>query len=248
MKQYEAVIEALERLGGVATFGQLNQEVFKIKDCMWGTKTPFASIRRIVQDRNEIYRIKPGLWALEKYRKRLETDGFVVETAQNTDSETVEIFNHTYYQGILLEYGKLMELQTYSPNQDKNKKYTNSTLGQMRTLQNLPKFSYEDMVQRSSTIDVIWFHSSYNSLLMPDSFFEVEHSTDIQNSLLKFVDLKDFNVKMVIVADKKREDEFNKKMEYMGFETLRKEKKVRFLSYDSLIDNYHSQVKNTWKI
>ena len=68
MKQYEAVIETLKRLGGCATFGQLNQEVFKIKDCIWNTKTPFASIRRIVQDRKEIFRIRPGLWALEEYR------------------------------------------------------------------------------------------------------------------------------------------------------------------------------------
>lgn len=49
MKQYEAVIETLEMLGGVATLGELNKEVFKIKDCEWRTKTPFASIRRIVQ-------------------------------------------------------------------------------------------------------------------------------------------------------------------------------------------------------
>lgn len=62
MKQYEAVIETLKRLGGCATFGQLNQEVFKIEDCTWNTKTPFASIRRIVQDRKEIFRIRPGLW------------------------------------------------------------------------------------------------------------------------------------------------------------------------------------------
>ena len=33
MKQYEAVIETLKRLGGCATFGQQNQEVFKIEDC-----------------------------------------------------------------------------------------------------------------------------------------------------------------------------------------------------------------------
>ena len=35
MKQYEAVIETLETLGGVATLGELNKEVFKIKDCEW---------------------------------------------------------------------------------------------------------------------------------------------------------------------------------------------------------------------
>ena len=33
MKQYEAVIETLQRLGGIATLGQLYQEVFKINDC-----------------------------------------------------------------------------------------------------------------------------------------------------------------------------------------------------------------------
>ncbi len=59
MKQYEAVILTLEKLGGVATLGKLNQEVFKIKDCEWKTKTPFASIRRIVQLNENIYKIKP---------------------------------------------------------------------------------------------------------------------------------------------------------------------------------------------
>ena len=69
MKQYEAVIQTLEKLGGIATLGQLNQEVFKIKECEWKTKTPFASIRRIVQENKNIYKIKPGLWALKSYQK-----------------------------------------------------------------------------------------------------------------------------------------------------------------------------------
>ena len=58
MNQNEAVILTLEKLGGVATLGQLNQEVFKITDCEWKTKTPFASIRRIVQLNSKIYKIK----------------------------------------------------------------------------------------------------------------------------------------------------------------------------------------------
>ena len=87
MKQYEAVIETLKKLGGVATLGQLNQEVLKINDCSWRTKTPFASIRRIVQERPEIYKIKPGLWALESHRHQLESNGIIVETSQNSDSE-----------------------------------------------------------------------------------------------------------------------------------------------------------------
>lgn len=70
MKQYEAVIETLENLDGIATLGELYKEVFKIKDCEWKTKTPFASIRRIVQQTRGIYKIKPGLYGLEKYKNR----------------------------------------------------------------------------------------------------------------------------------------------------------------------------------
>jgi len=67
MKQYEAVIKVMENNGGYATLGFLNQEVLKIKDCIWLTKTPFASIRRIVQDERFFFKIRPGLWACILY-------------------------------------------------------------------------------------------------------------------------------------------------------------------------------------
>ena len=112
MKQYEAVIETLDKLGGVATLAELNKEVFKIKDCEWKTKTPFASIRRIVQLTKGIYKIKPGLYGLEKYRKQIEDKGILVETEKNKDSDAVRTFNHTYYQGILLIIGKYRDMRT----------------------------------------------------------------------------------------------------------------------------------------
>ena len=80
MKQYEAVIQTIDNLGGIATLGEINQNIFKISDCKWNTKTPFASIRRIVQTNSEIYKVKPGLYALEKNRKILERNGIHVET------------------------------------------------------------------------------------------------------------------------------------------------------------------------
>lgn len=43
MKQYEAVIKVMEDNGGYATLGFLNQEVLKIRDCVWNTKTPLLS-------------------------------------------------------------------------------------------------------------------------------------------------------------------------------------------------------------
>jgi hypothetical protein len=93
------------------------------------------------------------------------------------------------------------------PNQDKNKQCVHKLLGEMRSLQQLPTFSHEVLVRRSGSIDVIWF----NNRQMPNSFFEVEHSTDIQNALMKFHDLQDFYTRMVIVADENRRAEFEQK-------------------------------------
>lgn len=239
MKQYEAVIQTLEELGGVATLGQLNQEVFKIKDCEWKTKTPFASIRRIVQENENIYKIKPGLWALKSHKKELEQKGIIVETEKNKNSKAVTEFNHSYYQGLLVSIGNLKKLGTFVPDQDKNRMFLHEKLGDLRSLQKLPKYSYDSFVSRSSTIDVIWF----NDRNMPDSFFEVEHSTDIQNSLTKFYDLQDFYTKMFIVADEKRHEEYNKKLGYTSFSKMKQDKRVEFLSYDELERQYRQTIE-----
>lgn len=240
MKQAEAVIETIEMLGGIATLNQINQNIFKIEDCKWGTKTPFATIRRIVRHTDGIYRIKPGLYALESSRKQLENNGIVVQTEQNQDSQIVKDFNHAYYQGILLEMGKMRHFSTFVPDQDKNKMFlSQSTLGEIKTLDIIPPYTYPDIVKRSSTVDVIWF----NERQMPHSFFEVEHSTDIQNSLLKFNDLQDLYVRMVIVADEKRRNDFNKKMGYSAFTNLKSNDRVSFLNYESLDKQYERELE-----
>lgn len=239
MKQNEAVIQTLEHLGGVATLGQLNQEVFKIKDCTWNTKTPFASIRRIVQLDKNIYKIKPGLYGLISLKKAIEKKGIIQETAKNKSSKDVIEFNHSYFQGLLLTVGNLKGLKTFVPNQDKNKKFIEKNLCDVRTLDKLPEFTFQSIVQRSSTIDVIWF----NDRNMPHSFFEVEHSTDIQNSLLKFNDLQDFSSRMVIVADSKRKNEYENKIKYSSFKYLAEKKRIDFLDYESLNKQYESLIQ-----
>ena len=226
MKQHEAVIQTLEKLGGKATLAQLYSEVTKIEDCNWGTKTPFASIRRIVQTRPEIFKVRPGLWALEDYRKRLGLE------KSREESKEIQEETHAYYQGILLSFGILKGFRTFSPQQDKNKLYVNQPLKEIRTLQEIPSYSHDALVKRSETIDVIWF----NERLMPNSYFEIEHSTGMQNSLMKFCDLQDFYVRMFIVADKRRRGELEQKRKYKAFQDIMN--RVRFLDYESVAKQY----------
>lgn len=236
MKQHEAVIHTMERLGGLATLAQLYKEVFSVAHCCWGTKTPLASVRRIAQTRKEIYKVRPGLYGLAASRKAHEARGIIAETTTNRADPVVAEFGHTYYQALLLIIGKLKRFDCWSPNQDRNKRVLGSDLGSLRSLQQVPAFSYENFVRRSSTIDVIWF----NERKMPQSFFEVENCTDIQNSLLKFADLQDFAARMVIVADAPRRREFEQKRKFTAFRDIGD--RVAFLEYESLVTQYERTV------
>jgi len=226
MKQHEAVIIALEKLGGQAILANLYRETMKVEGCEWKAKDPFANIRRIVQERPEIFKVRPGLWALRSYQKKLG----LIENADKDNSQVQQ--SHSYYQGILLSIGNLRGYKTFSPNQDKNRLFVNKPLKDVRSLQDIPQFSYNEIVRRSSTVDAIWF----NKRLLPDSLFEVEHSTDFQNSLIKFSDLQDFYVRMIIVADDNRKREFTHKVQGSIFGDIAN--RVNFLGYESLVKQY----------
>ncbi len=71
---------------------------------------------------------------------------------------------------------------------------------------------------------------------MPDSFFEVEHSTDVQNSLVKFCELQDFSARMVIVADNRRRAEFEDKRRRVAVKSIKD--RVSFWGYDLLVKEY----------
>lgn len=143
---------------------------------------------------------------------------------------------HSFYQGLLAEIGNLRGLPTFIPNQDKNKLCVSKPLGELRSLEELPSFPHESLVRRLSTIDVSWF----NDRLMPHSLFEVEHSSDIQSSLLEFHDLRDFHARMVIVAHPTRKREFDEKRALDALREIRD--RVAFYDYAALARDYEREV------
>jgi len=225
MKQHEAVFEAMKALGGYATLGQLNHTALKVPDCKWGTKTPFASIRRIVQTHPEFFRIKPGLWGLTSERERVLKQ---LGISSSSPPAKAEEFNHSFYQGLIVEIGNLRGYSTFVPNQDKNKAFLNKKLSEVASHQDYFEFTYENLLRRARTVDVTWF----NERKLPKAFFEIEHSTDIHNSLLKFTEFQDFRINFFIVADATRRREFDAKVAYAAFAPIRTE--VRFLDYEAV--------------
>lgn len=224
------VIETLRNEGGYATLRRLNEIV---DFSTWKTKTPEASIRRIVQESRHIFRIQPGLWALEEMRDVVMKEFDL--TIGNNRSE--EEFSHGYYQGLLIEIGKFRKQKTYIPAQDKNRKFLGHPLSEITDTMDLPDFSYDTLKRKARTIDVIWF----NERIMPSSFYEVEHTTDIKNSLSKFYELQDFNAGFYIVADTSRKREFDDKISVSMFEPIKD--RVVFLEYKRVAAMYEGLAK-----
>jgi hypothetical protein len=233
MKQHEAVLLAMKQAGGYATLGQLYQAVLNIPNCEWKTKTPFASIRRIVQTHDEFFKIRPGLWALTSEKAKV-LRLFAGEQAQAPERE----YSHYFFQGLVVEIGNLQGYQTFIPSQDKNKPFGSRKLGDVATTAQLSEFTFPEILRRALTIDVTWL----NDRKYPDSFFEIEHSTDIYNSLLKFTEFRDFRTKFYIVADQHRKAEFQDKLTLAAFAPIKLF--VRFWDYDA-VSQLHTKISET---
>lgn len=126
-------------------------------------------------------------------------------------------------------------LETFVPNQDKNKKYLETPLKDMTSLKEIFSFTYSHLVKIAGTIDVTWF----NERNMPCAFFEVEYSTDIYNSLNKYMELQDFNKRFKIVADKSRYRQFSSFINSTTYKPIYG--RVGFLDYETISD-YHTKL------
>lgn len=230
MKQKYYVIDAMRANGGYATLQQLNMLV---DFSTWKTRTPEASIRRIVQENDEFFRIQPGLWALREYENEVNKKFNIIKS----NVESVSQFTHSYYQGIIVEIGNIKKLGTYVPPQDKNKLFLEKKLSDIITVHDIYKFTYDDIIRNAKTVDAIWF----NERKMPCAFYEVEHTTNIKNSLNKFFELQDFRAKFYIVADKARKRQFEDVIGASIYNPIRG--MVGFVSYDDLVKQYSNESK-----
>ena len=149
----------------------------------------------------------------------------------------VEDFTHSYYQGIIVNIGNMRKYQTYVPPQDKNRKFLEQRLSEITSTSQIYNFTYPEIVRKAKTVDVIWF----NERNLPNSFFEVEHSTNIKNSLNKFYELQDFNAKFYIVASKVRKRQFDDVISSSIYRPIKN--KVIFRNYETLVNQHDNEFK-----
>lgn len=227
----EAIEQAIIQNGYIATLKEIYQIAPTLKQ--FNGLTPDRTINERVQRDKRFVKLKPGLYGLKNYLEKLpdEFNPKISKTQADEDKIT-----HAYIQGMLLEIGNINGFKTFAP--DKSGRFTSQKLCDIMTLKEIPKFTYEHILQSTRFIDVIWF----NDRNFPNSIFEVENSTNFRNSLVKFVELQDFTTSMIMIApnDKSKINKYNREIEKSAFAAIKD--RVKFFNYDKIIGLYNSQI------
>jgi hypothetical protein len=77
---------------------------------------------------------------------------------------------------MLIEIGNYLEYQTYTS--DRNRVFDGKRLGDLCRLQQVPPFTYAELVDTVSRCDVIWF--SHGQRPFPKFVYEVENTTKLR--------------------------------------------------------------------
>lgn len=202
----EAIERVLRDHGGYAPLKVIYKDFEKYRPLTG--KTPLKTIQERVQRDSRFTRIGLGVYALTSELGKLprpESPRTALEKQR---------FQHTRFQGMLIEIGNLEGFETYTA--DPGKIFENKKLGALSTLKKLPEFTYLQIVSTARYIDVLWL----NARNFPAHAFEVEYSTNFRNSLVKFTELQDFNTRFYLVAPDEGKPKFRREVERAAFTSI----------------------------
>jgi hypothetical protein len=135
------------------------------------------------------------------------------------------IETHEAAEAVLLKLGSLLGYDTYTP--DASKTFNGQKLGDIATLEELPFFTSEKIMESVQNIDVVWMKDEW-----PEYFFEVEHTTGVTSGLLRIYQAEKLPAKFFIIGPEDVLKRYEREVEKAPFARIKN--KYRFRSYDEL--------------
>lgn len=232
MTYIEAIEKVMENNGGFAPIKLIYKEIWKYKEKSAG-KTPQATIREKLQRNDKFFQIGVGVWGLVQLKDKL----LAKQIEPKTEQEKAERI-HAKIQGMLLEMGNERGFDTYT--NDKSWIFNNKKLGALCTLQDIPPFTYAEIIAKSvKYIDIAWFSTGQFSF--PVRICEVEHSTDFRAALTKFKELEFLNAEFYCIAEMDRKNKFDTEINKQAFKSLLG--RVKFETYENVIKAYEYEMQ-----
>jgi len=232
-----AILKVLDKHNGIATLNDFYKEV---PPQIVKTKTTDAKhdirgyLRRLKNVKKEIKQIGLSTYAL----LNVKAENDIYENIQNKNFEK-DFFGlpknqvHNYVEGMLIEIGNLKSYQTYTP--DRNVIFNGQPLNELVTYDEIPEFTYQDILNMIKQIDVIWFKDRF-----PYLTFDIEFSTQITMALVRANELKNFKTTFYMVAEESKERLFTTKVNVSTFNDIKDE--TKFITIKSVFDDYKNLV------
>ena len=174
---------------------------------------------------------------LQYKRKGTPTD-VPIQGGSQKKAPRLVIDSHEGAEAVLLTLGNLLGYDTYTP--DSGRTYQEQKLGNIATLNELPYFASEKIMDSAQNIDVVWLKDEW-----PEYFFEVEHTTGVTSGLLRIYQVEKSSAKFFIIGPQNVLKRFERKIRKAPFNRIKE--KYRFRSYEDLCD-MHLATSNYCKV
>lgn len=159
------------------------------------------------------------------------------EEARPVSADKVRM--HSFIEGICLELGNFNKYLTYTA--DPSALYRdNLHLRDFASVQNLPEFSYSEIIHEAKNIDVIWLNPK--GLAFPQKVFEVVDSVGtLSGAFNRSLQLKNFMTDFYIVAPEKHYEKYRQTINLEIYQSQKE--RFNFINYDDIMDLYESALR-----
>lgn len=194
--------------------------------------TPDKTIQERVQRDKRFTKIGYWVYALTEYLDKLPK-----EKETKTEKEKTERM-HSRIQWMLIEIWNMNGFDTYTP--DKNWIFINKEIWKLATLDKIPPFTYEKIINDSiKFVDVIWFNERW----FPAKLIEVENSTDFRAWFIKMNEIQDFRTDFLFIAPEERKNKFDTEKEKSAFKNIKDRCIFQNYEFVEKLYNYHLEWK-----
>jgi hypothetical protein len=171
--------------------------------------------------------------AVVKQQRQAEPTPIVVtETVEEEPCAALD--DHWDAIAMLAQVGKLLGYDVYVADPARESKMLGVKLGELADLQQVPRFTLDRYLETISYVDVIWFQEEF-----PAYCFEVEHSTNVTQGLLRLYQIRRFtDACFFIVAPAKVGRRFESEVRKDPFHQIKD--RYTFKSYGDLSAFYQS--------
>jgi hypothetical protein len=219
MTKVEAITELMKANGGTASLKIIYDNIEKYYPTAKFSKDWEAGLRGVLyRDIGKSFkRIGLSLYGLMDYVEEIKP-------------KKGDVRMHSYMEGICLELGNFKKYDTYTA--DPSALYRdNLYLRDIATINEFPHFSYDDIVQESKRIDVVWFNK--DKFLFPQFIFEIVDSIGtLTGAFNRSLQLDNFRTKFYIVAPEEHHKKYEQTINLAPYYRCRE--RFTFVNYETM--------------